>query len=336
MSFLFAIWLAWLFDLLVGDPVWLYHPVRLIGTFCNKAESWCRRHIASEKTAGIVTSFLVMLVTGLGIVFFFIVLGMISEIAQFCGSVFVLYTCVAARDLVKHSNAVFKALENADSNPKVFMDLARTRVGMIVGRDTSSLDQDSIVKACVESVSESMSDGVVAPLFWAFVGAAMSGNNHWAPLFAAGGAILYKAANTMDSMFGYKNQKYFYFGWFSAIFDDLLNLVPARLSGVSLVISSFFTGFGSGRRAWKIMRRDSRVHKSPNAGYPEAAMAGALGVELGGDSYYFGKLVKKAVIGDNNHAIRPDCIRQSNVLMLTGSFMSLFILSLIYYIFFVS
>lgn len=332
MFFLASLWLACFLDLLIGDPVWLYHPVRIIGFVCAKSELWSRRFIKNEKIAGTVVALFVLSLTGAVSWVFFWCLALISPFAILCGSVWMLFTTIATRDLLQHSKAVYSALIETDLSAQESLILARKRVAMIVGRDTDSLNRKSIIRACVESVSESMSDGVIAPLFWAFCGALAPGDSHWAPAFAAGGAMLYKAANTMDSMFGYKNEQYYHFGWFAARLDDLLNIIPARLSGFFLVVSCFLTGLNAGS-AWKVMRRDSRLHTSPNAGFPEAAMAGALGLELGGANYYFGELIMKPVLGDNMHDIMPIHIQQANVLMLTGSLLSMIFLSFCYYIF---
>ncbi len=336
MFFLLSLWLACILDLLIGDPLWSYHPVRLIGALCEIGERWGRRLIANEKIAGIVTSIFVLATTAVTGGLFFWCLGLISPLAVLAGSAVVLYTTIAAQDLIKHSNAVYQALVDPELSEQDSLTLARKRVAMIVGRDTAKLKRGGIVRACVESVSESMSDGIVAPLFWAVIGALAAGDSQWAPAFAAGSAMVYKAANTMDSMFGYKNQHYRYFGWFAARFDDLLNLIPARLAALALVGASFFMGLGAGA-AWKIMLRDSRVHSSPNAGYPEAAMAGALGLKLGGPSYYFGRLVEKATLGENVNQISAAHIRQANTLVLLGSLISLLILSYCYFsIFYIS
>lgn len=271
--------LALILDSIAGDPRWLPHPVRLIGWLALKSEKFCRHIIAHEKSAGTVAVIIVLAVTGLTA---WTVLRLANSLYPRFGevvSVLILYTCFAARDLIVHSTNVYKALQS-DDLPK-----ARKMVAMIVGRDTAGLDRGDVVRACVESVAENTVDGVIAPLFWAIIGG---------PL----GAILYKAVNTLDSTFGYKNEQYLHFGWFAARLDDLANWLPSRISGLMVTAVAFLPGF-SGLGAWRIFRRDRLRHASPNAGHSEAAVAGALGLQLGGVSYYFGKSVSKPTIGDN-------------------------------------
>ncbi|HSH14060.1 MAG TPA: adenosylcobinamide-phosphate synthase CbiB, partial [Desulfurivibrionaceae bacterium] len=193
-------------------------------------------------------------------------------------AVLLFYTCFAARDLLAHSRRVYQALAAGD------LLAARQKVAWLVGRDTANLDQAGVVRAGVESVAENSSDGVVAPLFWAVVGGPLA-------------ALLYKAASTLDSTFGYKNKRYLHFGRASARLDDLVNFVPARLTGLGLVASACFCGL-DWRGAWRIYRRDRHNHASPNSGHPEAAAAGALGLQLGGGSSYFGRPVEKPTMGD--------------------------------------
>ena len=177
----------------------------------------------------------------------------------------------------------------------------RLAVSRIVGRDTQSLTEEGVVKAAVETVAENTSDGVVAPLFYLM-------------LFGAAGGFFYKSVNTMDSMIGYRNDRYQYFGTAAARLDDVVNYVPARLSALFMLVAAFLTGKG-GRRAWKVYCRDRRRHKSPNAGQTEAVMAGALGVELAGDAWYFGKLHRKPTLGDPVRPIEPEDIRRAGKLM---------------------
>lgn len=284
-------------DALLGDPRWLPHPVRLIGGLAMQTEKICRRLLKNERGAGIVTVLLVLVVTGgLG----GLLLWGAGQIHPRLGelvAILLLYTCFAARDLLRHSRMVYQALAAGD------LVAARQRVAWLVGRDTAILDQAGVVRACVESVAENSSDGVVAPLFWAVVGGPLA-------------ALLYKAVSTLDSTFGYKNERYLYFGWASASLDDLANYIPARLSGLGLVVSALLGGL-DWRGAWRIYRRDRHNHASPNSGHPEAAAAGALGLQLGGVSSYFGQLVEKPTLGDALVEPQPEHIMAVNRLVLT-------------------
>ena len=218
----------------------------------------------------------------------FFPLGLLLE-TFFC------YQLLAARSLQVESDRVYQALETSG------VEEGRRAVSRIVGRDTQSLTEEGVVKAAVETVAENTSDGVVAPLFYLM-------------LFGAAGGFFYKSVNTMDSMIGYRNDRYQYFGTAAARLDDVVNYVPARLSALFMLVAAFLTGKG-GRRAWKIYRRDRRRHKSPNAGQTEAVMAGALGVELAGDAWYFGKLHRKPTLGDPVRPIEPEDIRRAGKLM---------------------
>ena len=234
-----------------------------------------------------------------------------------------LWTTLAARDLIRHANAVYAALQQD-------LTLAQQKVGMIVGRDTSRLNKAGIIRACVESVSENMSDGIVAPLFWATFGAAcgLILGGLWPVGCGVTAAMLYKAINTMDSMFGYKNEQYLEFGSCAAILDDLVNYLPARITGFALVAAAFFSG--NARQSFAVMMRDHNKHTSPNAGWPEAAAAGALGIRLGGESWYFGTLSKKPHLGEDGREPLEKDIEKANRLALTGSVFCLFLFALVY------
>jgi len=284
-------------DALLGDPRWLPHPVRWIGGLAGWAEKFTRWLFKDERRAGIVTVIMVLFVTS---VFSGLLLWGAGKIHPRLGdlvAVLMLYTCFAAKDLLAHSRRVYEALKADD------LAEARQRVALLVGRDTGELDQAGVVRACVESVAENSSDGVVAPLFWAVVGGPV-------------GALLYKAVSTLDSTFGYKNERYLHFGWASARLDDLVNFIPARLSGLGLVAAALVSGRDS-EAAWRVYRRDCHNHASPNSGHPEAAVAGALGLQLGGVSRYFGKLVEKPTLGDALEEPQPGHILAVNRLVLT-------------------
>jgi adenosylcobinamide-phosphate synthase len=277
-----VILLAVLLDLLLGDPRWLPHPVVWIGRLITALERVLRRLVPNERAGGVLLLVMTVAVT-YGLAF-----GMLkwayaaSPYAGFAAAVFISYACLAARSLHGESRLVADALARGD------LDAARRSLSYIVGRDTAGLDEPEIWRAAVETVAENTSDGVIAPLFYLMLGG---------PALA----LAYKAVNTLDSMVGYKNERYLQFGWASARCDDLANWLPARLTGLLMVLAAPFFGL-SGREAWRIMRRDGRNHSSPNSGVSEAAAAGALGVRLGGTNWYFGKPVAKPTIGD---ALQP-------------------------------
>ena len=288
--------LTLILDSILGDPRWLPHPVRFIGWLTLKSEKFCRAIITREKSAGVVAVLFVLTITGSVT---WIVLWFTASLHPWLGdavSILLLYTCFAARDLIVHSTNVYTALQSNDL-PK-----AREMVAMIVGRDTAELDEAGVVRACVESVAENTVDGVIAPLFWAIIGGPF-------------GALLYKAVNTMDSTFGYKNERYQYFGWAPARIDDLANFLPARLAGILVVLASFILGL-NGRLSWRIFRRDRLQHASPNAAQTEAAVAGALGISLGGGAFYFGEMVHKPAIGDPMMEPEAGHILQTNRILL--------------------
>lgn len=242
-----------------------------------------------------------------------------SFLAQ-CIAVFLLYTSVAMRDLIVHSKMVYRQLQNNDS---ASLDPARKAVAQIVGRDTAVLDRRGIIRATVETVAENMVDGVTAPLFYAVLFSFFAPLTGISPIFLAVlGAFGYKAVNTMDSMFGYKNEQYLFFGRSAALTDDFVNFIPARLSGLILIPAAALCGYDWGN-AWKVFTRDRLAHASPNAAHPEAAVAGALKIELGGVSQYFGKKIIKPVIGDDEREVEGGDILRTNRLMLLASFLFL-------------
>ena len=228
---------------------------------------------------------------------------MIHPIVGDVVSIALLYNCFAGRDLARHSARVYRALADDD------LPEARRRVSMLVGRDTEHLDEPEIVRGAVESVAENMVDGVTAPLFFAVLGGPV-------------GALLYKAVNTLDSTFGYKNERYLQFGWASARFDDVVNYIPARLTAPLVAFTAALLGLRP-LGAWRIFQRDGRKHPSPNSGLTEAAVAGALGVQLGGLNYYFGEPSERPRMGDPIHKLERRHILQTNRLMLLTSFFAL-------------
>jgi len=329
MVFLSAVWLAWFLDLLVGDPRWIYHPVQAIGFLCIKLEKLNREIITNEKAAGILTVLEVLSCVAFCCFTILYLFYVWSSTAMVIAAVILLYTTLALRDLLSHSKGVMNAFLELGYDEQQSLVVARNRVAMIVGRDTETLDKEGVIRACVESVAENMSDGVIAPLFYGFLGASLTGDAFFAPTAAALAAMLYKAINTMDSLFGYKNERYLHFGWFAAKCDDLVNLVPARIAAVMIVLAALFLKHDP-VRTFRIMVRDRFNHSSPNSGYPEAAMAGALNIQLGGPNYYFGEIVQKPFLGDPG--VRPNVlsIRQANQILFLGSFITIFLFSLCY------
>ena len=284
-----------LLDLLFGDPVWLYHPVRVIGNFISFGEKTLRKIFrktpGGELAAGAVLWFLT---AGLSFLIPFAVLAgaqMLHPVLRFLIESFWCYQILAARCLVNESGKVYDRLKEND------LPGARKAVSMIVGRDTENLTVEGVTKAAVETVAENTSDGVTAPLLFLILGGAPLG-------------FLYKAVNTMDSMLGYKNEKYLYFGRFPARMDDVFNYIPSRTTALFMIAAAFLTGM-DGKNAWKIYLRDRRKHASPNAAQTEAVCAGALRVRLAGDAVYFGKLYKKEYLGDSLRPIEAEDIRRA-------------------------
>lgn len=300
---------AFVLDLILGDPHFLWHPVRGIGFIITYTEKLLRRVFklsdereqdkAKKRLAGIILVIIVIMVSVL-IPLGIIMIGYsISHWAGFAIECIMSYRLLAMKSLRTESMAVYKELKAND------IEGARNAVSMIVGRDTAKLDEEGITKAAVETVAENSSDGVIAPLFFMFV-------------FGTVGAWLYKAINTMDSMIGYKNDKYLYFGTASAKLDDAANFIPARIAGLGMVLAAFLIGL-DGKNAWKIFKRDRFKHASPNSAQTEAACAGALGVQLAGDAYYFGELHEKPYIGDALRPVNVKDIKNANRLMYATS-----------------
>lgn len=272
---------AFVLDLILGDPPRWPHPVRWIGRLIETTERFFYQDGAAsvmQRLRGVLF-WLVNVCTVAGCVAG--VLAATSWIHRGLAALLALwiaYTALATRSLYDESNAVAKALESGR------IEEARRLLSRIVSRQTDHLDAEGIWKALLETVSENLSDGVIAPLFYLALGG---------PL----GAVLYKTVNTMDSMVGYKNDRYMHFGWWAARADDALNWVPARMSAVLLLGAGALCGM-DWRRGWAVMSRDARRTSSPNAGFPEAAAAGLLGVQLGGPGVYFGRRVEKPTLGD--------------------------------------
>lgn len=287
-------------DCVLGDPYSLPHPIRLIGSMISKLEAYVRRKMSNKlRAGGVFLAVSVLLVSTFVPVF---ILLICYNINLWLGAVIegvMCYYLMAARCLRDESMKVYKAVDSGN------VEAARKAVSMIVGRDTAVLDETGIIKAAVETVAENTSDGVTAPIMYMSIGGAALG-------------FFYKAANTMDSMIGYKNEKYADIGRFAAKLDDALNFIPSRLTALAMIASAPVVGLDR-KGAYRIWKRDRRKHASPNSAQTEAACAGALGVQLAGDAYYFGELHKKEFIGDSVRPVENEDIRRANKLMYGGS-----------------
>ena len=281
---------GFLLDCIFGDPVWMYHPIRVIGNLIAVLKK-NRREVLAGGILWILTVSLSFLVPAV----LLFAAGKIHPAVRFLLETFWCYQIFAARCLVKESKKVYQKLKEDD------LPGARKAVSMIVGRDTENLTAEGVTKAAVETVAENTSDGVTAPLLFLLIGGAPLG-------------FLYKAVNTMDSMLGYKNEKYLYFGRIPAKMDDVFNYIPARLTAWFMIVAAFLTGM-DGKNALKIYLRDKRKHASPNSAQSEAVCAGALDVQLAGDAVYFGKVYKKDYIGDAIREIEPEDILRAGKLM---------------------
>jgi len=293
---------AYIIDIIIGDPRWFSHPVVIIGKAVRFLEEKIRRiSLIGRKKGGIILCFAVVIPT------FFITWGVVEGclfVNALLGAIItVLFASMtlATRSLFDESKAVIDTLNNGN------IVEARKKLSMIVGRDTENLDEEEICRAVIETVSENLSDGIVAPMFYLALGGV--------PF-----AMAYKAVNTLDSMVGYKNERYADIGWFSAKMDDMWNWIPARLTGFIIVVVSFILRL-NWRDSWKIMRRDGRNHSSPNSGISEAAVAGSLGIQLGGKNRYFGEIVRKPTIGDTAKKIDRGDVKKAWVIMFFSSFL---------------
>lgn len=296
---IFALIAGFLLDLIFGDPRWLYHPICVVGNGIAFLEKRIRKLFPKtqkgELAGGVLEVILVCLFC-LGIPG--VILYGAYRLSPFLGvalETFWCYQLLATKCLKTESMKVYDKLKNGT------LDEARYAVSMIVGRDTSELTDIGVTKAAVETVAENASDGVIAPMFFMAIGGV--------PFM-----FLYKGINTMDSMLGYKNDKYLYYGRCAAKLDDVANYIPARISGVLMALAAFFVKL-DGKNAFKIYFRDKRNHASPNSAQTESAMAGALRVQLAGDACYFGKLYKKPTIGDALRAVEAEDIPRSNRLL---------------------
>jgi adenosylcobinamide-phosphate synthase len=278
-------------DLLLGDPPWLPHPVRVIGRLATWAEPYCRRLIAHEYAAGAVFTLGVVLAVGASVWIAIWALNQLHPVLAGLATVYFMYAGLALRDLAREATSVSRELQGEN------IEKARLQLSHIVGRDTGRLEAPEIVRATVETVAESTVDGILAPIVFAALG-------------GAPGLWVYKAINTLDSMVGHREEPYTRFGWAAARLDDVANFVPARLGLLLFGVGTWVAG-GNPGQCWRIGWRDGRKHPSPNAGISEAAMAGALGVRLGGRSTYDGVENIRPYLGDPSRPLDISCIPQA-------------------------
>ena len=310
---IFAFIAGFVLDLLIGDPHFIPHPVRLIGSlisFCDKRLNCDAGYNISEKKLnlikykrGMLLVFTVIFATFAISVIIIVAAYSINLYAGVIAEAVMTWQILATKCLRVESTRVYDALRTDG------VDAGRRAVSMIVGRDTSVLDAAGVTRAAVETVAENTSDGVIAPMLYTAIGGPVLG-------------FVYKAVNTMDSMLGYKNDKYMYFGRLAAKFDDVVNFIPARISAYLMIAAAFIGGRQfDGKNAYRIFKRDRFNHASPNSAQTESVCAGALRVQLAGDAVYFGKLVKKKYIGDGLREIEYEDIKRANRLMYITAFL---------------
>ena len=303
-----AFFLGFILDLLLGDPHFIYHPVRIIGNLIAFVEKRLNRTDYSDnrrRNNGRILVFVVIASTGIVTAGILIIAYLINIYAGIVVEAIMTYQILAIKSLKDESMKVYYALKTED------LQASRQAVSMIVGRDTMELTQEGVAKAAVETVAENTSDGIIAPMIYTAIGGPVLG-------------YVYKSINTMDSMVGYKNDRYMNFGRAAAKLDDIVNYIPARVSAVIMIaaagILSFFSKKYDAKRAARIFKRDRYNHASPNSAQTEAVCAGALGLRLAGDASYFGKIVKKPYIGDEIRKIEKEDIVRANKLLYVSAF----------------
>ena len=305
------IWIAaliagYLLDLALGDPEWLYHPVRLIGRLISLTEKSLRKRGGNLRRSAVILTAVTVLAAMAAAALILWLLGLWGSVPLFIGAALMDWMGIAVTSMAKEARGVGKALEKG-------LPEARKQVARIVGRDTGNLNGEEIIKATVETVAENTTDGVISPLFWALLGG---------PVLLWG----FKAASTLDSMVGYMDEKYRDIGWSSARLDDVMNYIPARLTAMLMVCAAFLTGM-DGKNAFRIVKRDHAKHSSPNCAWSEAAAAGAMHIRLGGTHEYFGKPVEKPFIGDDDRPAEREDIRRANRLLYVTSGLMMIIIT---------
>ena len=313
MTLVIKIWIAYVLDLIFGDPQNIIHPVQIIGKMINIGEkSLLEKKYKSDRKykffAGMILNITVISLT-YGITY---LIRRTSEnsIILTVAEIYLMYTVFSINSLAREGNRVYNILKEGN------IEKARKDLSYLVSRDTGTMDEKMIIRSTMETISENTVDGIVAPMFYMFLGGL--------PL-----SMAYKAINTLDSMVGYKNEKYIDFGKFSAKLDDVANFIPARITGIFIILASMILGY-NGKEAWRIFFRDRKNHSSPNSAHSEASVAGALGVQFGGRVSYFGKDVDKPTIGDKKKEFEIEDIKKNIKIMYATSFLSLVVFSAIF------
>lgn len=313
MISLLALLIGYILDLILGDPYSFPHIIKLIGNLISKTEKSLRGLFPKSNTGefieGIILVVIVTIIPTITVISVLKLCEYFSIYLRLFVEAIICYQLLATKSLKKESMKVYYSLKNNDIKD------ARSNVAMIVGRDTGNLTEEGVTKAAVETIAENTSDGVIAPMLYMMLGGAAFG-------------VFYKAVNTMDSMVGYKNDKYMYFGRVAAKVDDVLNYIPARISAYLMIVASFFARL-NWKNAYKIYKRDRYNHSSPNSAHTEAVCAGALQVQLAGDAYYFGKLYKKKTIGDKIKNIEFEDIKRANLLLYITSAIGIILFSIL-------
>jgi adenosylcobinamide-phosphate synthase len=294
----FEIILAWLADLAFGDPPWMPHPVRLFGILTNIGEKMARLGAVSNRRlllAGAVLALGIAFCSCAGTWLLLSMIKRVSPLAAGFTTVFLAYSALSLRALDQAGCEVIEFLRSGR------LEDARASLAKIVGRDTEDLNETEILRAVIETVAENSSDGVIAPLFYLTLGGIPA-------------ALTYKSINTMDSMIGYRNDRYLYFGRVAARFDDVVNFIPSRLTAGLTILASLILGL-EWRSAFRVVLRDAKSQPSPNSGFPEAAFAGALGIRLGGTNYYGGRETWKAYLGNPERQLAPELFPQARRLL---------------------
>ena len=306
LIFFIKIWIAYILDLIFGDPQNVVHPVQVIGKIISAGEKILLRKkykflagaVLNIFTVSITYTLMYLISKSVKISVFFMII-----------EIYLMYTIFSINSLAREGNRVYRILKEGD------IEKARKDLSYLVSRDTETMDEKMIIRSTMETISENTVDGIVAPMFYMFLGGM--------PL-----AMAYKAINTLDSMVGYKNEKYMDFGKFSAKVDDAANFIPARITGILIVLASMILGYDY-KNSLKIFIRDRKNHSSPNSAHSEASVAGALGVQFGGKVSYFGKEIDKPTIGDKTKEFELEDIRKNIRIMYVTSFLSLVMFSVI-------
>ena len=307
LIFFIKIWIAYVLDLIFGDPQNVVHPVQVIGKIISAGEKVLLRKKYKFLAGAVLNIFTVSITyTSMYLISKSVKISVFFMIIE----IYLMYTIFSINSLAREGNRVYRIMKEGD------IEKARKDLSYLVSRDTEMMDEKMIIRSTMETISENTVDGIVAPMFYMFLGGM--------PL-----AMAYKAINTLDSMVGYKNEKYMDFGKFSAKVDDAVNFIPARITGILIVLASMILGYDY-KNSLKIFIRDRKNHSSPNSAHSEASVAGALGVQFGGKVSYFGKETDKPTIGDKTKEFELEDIRKNIRIMYVTSFLSLVIFSLIF------